>query len=86
MIKYTFEIFGKDFPDWDLYSYDIGNEAFINGGEKLRHRRISKRMQTYGDDFYIQNDFIYERKYAPANCKFYLNDFNEYMPAKSQNI
>ena len=41
-------------------------------------------MQAYGDDFYIQNDFIYARKYAPANCKFYLNDFNENMPAKTQ--
>ena len=85
-IKNTFEIFAKDFPDLDLYAYDICNEVFVNGGGGLRPGTESKWMQVYGDDSYIQNAFTYARKYAPANCKLYLNDFNEYMPAKTQNI
>ena len=35
-IKNTFEIFAKDFPDLDLYAYDICNEVFVNGGGGLR--------------------------------------------------
>ena len=85
-IKNTFEIFAKDFPNLDLYAYDICNEVFVNGGGGLRPGTESKWMQVYGDDSYIKNAFTYARKYAPANCKLYLNDFNEYMPAKTQNI
>ena len=43
-------------------------------------------MQIYGDDTYIVNAFTYARKYAPSGCKLYINDFNEYMDKKTQNI
>ena len=85
-IKNTFEIFAKDFPQLDLYAYDICNEVFVNGGGGLRPATESKWFQVYGDDSYIINAFTYARKYAPEKCKLYLNDFNEYMPAKTQNI
>ena len=85
-IKNTFEIFARDFPNVDLYAYDICNEVFANDGGGLRPSTESKWMEIYGDDSYIKNAFTYARKYAPANCKLYLNDFNEYIPAKTQNI
>ena len=85
-IKNTFEIFARDFPNVDLYAYDICNEVFANAGGGLRPSTESKWMEIYGDDSYIKNAFTYARKYAPANCKLYLNDFNEYIPAKTQNI
>ena len=86
LIKNTFALFAKDFPDLDLYAYDVCNEVFVNGGGGLRGPNESKWMQIYGDDSYIFNAFTYARKYAPQKCKLYLNDYNEYMPDKTKDI
>ena len=43
-------------------------------------------MQVYGDDSFIINAFTYARKYAPKGCKLFINDFNEYMTAKTNDI
>ena len=32
------------------------------------------------------NAFTYARKYAPSGCKLYLNDYNEYIPAKTNDL
>jgi len=85
-IKNTFELIAKDYPQLTVYAYDVCNEVFVGGGGGLRPAGESKWMQIYGDDSYIINAFTYARKYAPSGCKLYINDFNEYMSAKTQNI
>ena len=85
-IKNTFDALKRDFPQLQVYAYDVCNEVFQNGGGGLRSAQESKWMQIYGDDSFIINAFTYARKYAPQGCKLYLNDFNEYMPAKTQNL
>ena len=85
-IKNTFELFKREFPQLNIYAYDVCNEVFIGGGGGLRPAGESKWMQIYGDDSYIVNAFTYARRYAPSGCKLYINDFNEYMSAKTQNI
>ena len=85
-IKNTFELLKKDYPQLEVYAYDVCNEVFQGGGGGLRPASESKWMQVYGSDEYIVNAFTYARKYAPSGCKLYINDFNEYMNAKTQNI
>ena len=85
-IKNTFELFKRDYPNLEIYAYDVCNEVFQGGGGGLRPASESKWMQIYGSDEYIVNAFTYARKYAPSGCKLYINDFNEYMNAKTQNI
>ena len=85
-IKNTFELLARDFPRLQVYAYDVCNEVFQGGGGGLRPASESKWMQIYGDDSYIVNAFTYARKYAPQGCKLYINDFNEYMNPKTQNI
>ena len=85
-IKNTFALLAKDYPSLQVYAYDVCNEVFQGGGGGLRPASESKWMQVYGDDSYIVNAFTYARKYAPSGCKLYINDFNEYMQAKTNNI
>lgn len=42
-------------------------------------------MQTVGKD-HVEKAFEYARKYAPANCKLFYNDYNEYEDKKSELI
>ena len=85
-IKNTFDLFKQEFPQLTIYAYDVCNEVFQGGGGGLRPSGESKWMQIYGDDSYIVNAFTYARKYAPSGCKLYLNDYNEYIPAKTQDL
>ena len=85
-IKNTFDLLAKDYPNLNVYAYDICNELFVNGGGGLRPASDSKWMQVYGDDSFIINAFTYARKYAPKGCKLFINDFNEYMTAKTNDI
>ena len=52
----------------------------------MRPAGNSRWVLIYGDDSFVINAFTYARKYAPANCKLFLNDYNEYMPAKTNDI
>ena len=85
-IKNTFEALKSQYPNLEVYAYDVCNEVFQGGGGGIRSAQESKWMQVYGDDSYIINAFTYARKYAPSGCKLFINDFNEYMPAKTQNM
>ena len=79
-IKNTFELLARDYPRLQVYAYDVCNEVFQGAGGGIRPAGESKWMQIYGDDSYIVNAFTY------AGCKLYINDFNEYMNPKTQNI
>ncbi|MGB4092524.1 MAG: endo-1,4-beta-xylanase [Ruminococcus flavefaciens] len=93
-IKNTFEAIAKQYPKLDLYSYDVCNELFLNDGGGLRktyyteNSGASNWAKVYGEDNdeFIINAFKYARQYAPKGCKLYLNDYNEYVPAKTNDI
>jgi len=92
-IKNLFAAFETQYPTLNLYAYDVVNEAFENWGGQLRPAHPtdhiggnSKWMRIYGDDEFIVKAFEYARKYAPAKCKLFYNDYNEYAPAKTDAI
>ena len=85
-IKNTFELLAKEYPGLEVYSYDVCNELFVNDGGGMRPAGNSRWVQVYGDDSFVMNAFTYAKKYAPSGCKLYLNDYNEYMPAKTNDI
>ncbi len=87
-IKDTFDLIAKEYPKLDLYAYDVCNELFVNDGGGLRPGSNSNWTKVYGDtnDEFIINAFTYARQYAPKGCKLYINDYNEYIPAKTNDI
>lgn len=85
-IKNTFDALKEQYPDLDISAYDVCNEIFVNDGGGLRDGSNSKWAKIYGDSDYITNAFKYARKYAPIGCKLFLNDYNEYLPAKTNDI
>ncbi|OPZ22236.1 MAG: Endo-1,4-beta-xylanase Y precursor [Firmicutes bacterium ADurb.BinA205] len=85
-IKNTFDALKTQYPKLDIYSYDVCNELFVNDGGGLRPANNSNWVRVYGDDSFVIKAFQYARKYAPANCKLYINDYNEYIPAKTNDI
>jgi len=85
-IKNTFDAIKTQYPKLDLYSYDVCNELFVNDGGGLRPANNSNWVRIYGDDSFVIKAFQYARKYAPEGCKLYINDYNEYIPAKTNDI
>ena len=89
-IKNIFALIKKDFPNLKLYAYDVVNEAFKNDGGGLREAGTgsgqSPWTQIYGNDQFIINAFKYARMYAPADCKLFYNDYNEYVSAKRTDM
>ncbi len=90
-IKNTFELLATDYPDLDVYSYDVCNELFLNDGGGMRPAGDassggSNWVRIYGDDTFVINAFTYARKYAPEGCKLYINDYNEYISNKTDDI
>jgi len=85
-IKNIFALIESDFPNLNLYAYDVVNEAFKNNGGGLRPASESSWTTIYGSDEFIINAFTYARKYAPEGCKLFYNDYNEYMPDKRNDI
>ena len=92
--NYIKDVFGQmeaEFPDLDVYCWDVVNECYLDKGQ-LRpagtntDKEESLWSQIYGDDTYIDDAFTYARKYAPAGTKLFYNDFNEYVPAKRDAI
>ncbi len=85
-IKNTFDAIAKQYPKLQLYAYDVCNELFLNDGGGLRPGDNSNWVRIYGDDSFVEKAFTYARKYAPSGCKLYINDYNEYIPAKTNDI
>ena len=86
MIKNTFSEIKKNYPRLQLHSYDVCNELFVNDGGGMRPGSNSGWMRVYGDDSFVLNAFKYARTYAPSETKLYLNDYNEYMSAKTNDL
>jgi hypothetical protein len=90
-IKNTFESIATQYPNLYFYAYDLSNELFLNDGGGIRPAGGPPRSHwasVYGanNDEFIINAFTYARKYAPAGCKLYINDYNEYIGAKTDDI
>ena len=89
-IKNIFALIKNDFPDLNLYAYDVVNEAFKNNGGGLREAGTGSGQSPwtliYGNDQFIINAFKYARMYAPANCKLFYNDYNEYISDKTTDM
>ena len=85
-IKNTFELIASSYPRLQVYAYDVANELFLNDGGGMRGADNSHWVRVYGDDSFVIKAFTYARKYAPNGCKLFLNDYNEYIPAKTNDI
>ena len=92
-IKQTFEQIQSRYPNLKLYAYDVCNEVFKNDGGGLRVRNGGANDTSQWTNIYGENNnghiiagFKAARKYAPKTCKLYLNDYNEYMPDKCDDL
>ena len=85
-IKNTFNLIATNYPKLEVYAYDVANELFLNDGGGMRGADNSHWVRVYGDDSFVIKAFTYARKYAPKGCKLFINDYNEYIPAKTNDI
>lgn len=95
-IKNMFNAIKTQYPDLDLYAYDVANECVSddsnrtknNGGARVPGYGDGKSpwVQVYGDNSFVEQAFTYARKYAPADCKLFYNDYNEYWDHKRDCI
>ena len=96
-IKNMFNAIKTQYPDLNLYAYDVANECISdnsnrtanNGGSREPGENISGQspwVQVYGDNSFVEKAFTYARKYAPEGCDLYYNDYNEYWDHKRDAI
>ena len=95
-IKNMFNAYATQYPSVNLYSYDVCNEVIYdgtasNGGLRPTNgtngaNGSSAWVRVYGNNSFVEKAFTYARKYAPANCKLYYNDYNEFADAKKTCI
>lgn len=91
-IKNVFAALEEEYPTVDFYAWDVVNEAWLDngsprtGGGQSENANYSGWVKVFGDNSFIEPAFEYARKYAPKNTKLYYNDFNEYMPQKTDAI
>ncbi len=86
MIKNTFSQIKSNYPKLNLHSYDVCNELFENDGGGMRNWSKWKDVYGAGNYDFVVNAFKYARKYAPSETKLYLNDYNEYMSKKTNDL
>lgn len=91
-IKNVVTLVTTEFPNLDIYAWDVVNEVFLDNGS-LRQpgsnyvtEGTSRWMEIYGDDSFIFKAFTYARKYVPHRCMLYYNDYNEYIDSKRDAI
>lgn len=92
-IKNLMELLATEYPDVDFYAWDVVNEIWTDEGTPRQAgvqgstgSNNSAWVQIFGDNSFVDYAFEYARKYAPEGCKLYYNDFNEYMPQKTEAI
>ncbi len=80
------------YPDLEIYAWDIVNEAFKDtggmrdAGSNNTVNGQSAWMSVYGDDSFIDKAFELAREIMPEGCKLFYNDYNEYIEAKRDDI
>ena len=91
-IKNVMEALATEYPDVNIYAWDVVNEAWTDSGtartagSNNTTSGNSAWVQVFGDNSFIKYAFEFARKYAPEGCKLYYNDYNEYMPQKTAAI
>lgn len=92
-IKNVFAVLEKEYPTVDIYAWDVVNEAWQDDGtprnpgeQGSSGSNNSAWVKVFGDNSFIEYAFTYARKYAPEGTKLFYNDYNEYMPSKTQAI
>jgi len=90
-IKNMFAVIKDNYPNLNLYAYDVVNEAASDAGKPRTPGTNagdgqSMWVQVYGGNSFVEKAFTYARKYAPAATKLFYNDYNEYMGAKMNYI
>ena len=86
MIKNTFSQLKSNYPKLQVHSYDVCNELFENDGGGMRNWSKWKDVYGAGNYDFVINAFKYARQYAPSETKLYLNDYNEYMSKKTNDL
>lgn len=90
-IKNYFETLISLYPNIDFYACDVVNEAWLENGtprqaghcDSSNNYAASDWVAVFGDNSFIEPAFTFAKKYAPADCKLYYNDYNEYMDKKN---
>ncbi|MDE5584476.1 MAG: endo-1,4-beta-xylanase [Ruminococcus sp.] len=98
-IKNMFSAIKTQYPDLNLYAYDVANECISDDsnrtanfggarepGDNNAEGGKSGWVQVYGDNSFVEKAFTYARKYAPEGCNLYYNDYNEYWDHKRDTI
>lgn len=98
-IKNLFGLIKNQYPDLNLYAYDVVNEAVSDDANRTANyggarepgdakitSGTSAWVSVYGDNSFIEKAFRYARQYAPEGCALYYNDYNEYWDHKRDCI
>ena len=98
-IKNMFNAIQTQYPDLNLYAYDVCNECISDDGTRTANYGGAREpgdgktengksawVQIYGDNSFVEKAFTYARKYAPDDCDLYYNDYNEYWDHKRDAI
>lgn len=96
-IKNMFTAIKTQYPNLDLYAYDVCNECISDDSSRTSNGKDGARVggigngaspwvQVYGNNSFIEKAFTYARQYAPKGCKLFYNDYNEYWDHKRDCI
>ena len=98
-IKNMFAAIKQQYPELNLYAYDVANECISDDsnrtanfggarepGDNNTEGGKSGWVQVYGNNSFVEKAFTYARKYAPKGCDLYYNDYNEYWDHKRDAI
>lgn len=95
-IKNMFNAYATQYPDLDLYAYDVCNEVIYDGTASQGGLRptngtegqngSSAWVRVYGNNSFVEKAFTYARQYAPSTCKLFYNDYNEFANDKQNCI
>lgn len=91
-IKNVMDAIATQYPDLDVYAWDVVNEAASDSGtirpagSNHESSGSSAWVKVYGDQSYVKKAFTWAREYAPKGCKLFYNDYNEYAENKMNYI
>ena len=95
-IKNLFNAIKTQYPDLNLYAYDVANECVSDDSNRTANYGGAREpgygngkspwVQIYGSNSFVEKAFTYARKYAPEGCDLYYNDYNEYWDHKRDCI
>ncbi|SEH56190.1 arabinoxylan arabinofuranohydrolase [Ruminococcus flavefaciens] len=95
-IKNMFAAYKTQYPQLNLYAYDVCNEVINDGTAAQGGLRPTNNtngqggssawVRVYGNNSFVEKAFTYARKYAPEGCQLFYNDYNEFANDKQNCI